>query len=71
MKSWLESCNPFLRNVCHLTTSWASQELSPLVLDYQWYQALLAVDMITLELPRLSVSFQTDGAVQPLLNQRR
>jgi hypothetical protein len=50
VKCWLETCCSSVWNRCDLTTVWTRYaEWSPLVMDYQWYQALLAVDMKVME----------------------
>ena len=67
MECWLETCHSSVWNGCDLTTGWTCErELSLLVLDSQWHQALLAVDMEALEQFGVSVGVQTNGTVELL-----
>ena len=64
-KCCLEASHSTGWNGCDLPTVWAGQgELSLLVSNNQPDQALLAVDMVALELLWVSVGVQTDGAVE-------
>ena len=64
MKCYLEaSHSASWVNRCNLTTVWAGQrELFLLISNNKFNQALLAVDMVALELLRVGVSVQTYGA---------
>ena len=54
-------------NGCDLSTGWASEgELSLLVSDSQWHQALTTEDMEALEYFGVSVGVQTNGTVELL-----
>ena len=65
MKSCLEVCHTIGWNGCDLTTVWAGQgELSLLVWNDQPSQALLAENMLALELLWVSIDVQTNKAVE-------
>ena len=65
MKSWLEACYSIGWNRSDLTTVRTGQdELSLLVSDHQSPKALLAVDMVALELLGVSKSVQTNRTVK-------